>query len=106
MAAWDKEPDVIVEQEDEQRILDFAGRRHRRGCVHAVEAFPTARHLTGKGCRVLSRSPEGTLRALNIPVEFDRATGRSNVKVALRRALVFYHPDRYQVSMCHTPVSY
>jgi hypothetical protein len=37
------------------------------------------------------------LRALSIPVELDRVTGRPNVKAALRRALLFYHPDRYQV---------
>jgi hypothetical protein len=45
-----------------------------------------------------ARSAEATLRALNIPLEYDAATGRANVSKAVRRALLFYHPDRHQVT--------
>lgn len=45
-----------------------------------------------------ARSAESTLRALSIPMEYDPATRAPNINKAVRRALRFYHPDRYQVS--------
>jgi hypothetical protein len=46
------------------------------------------------------RTPEGTLRALAIPLELDPKSGRLNVKAAIKRALLFYHPDKHQVRLC------
>lgn len=45
-----------------------------------------------------ARSAESTLRALSISMEYDPVTRAPNIVKAVRRALLFYHPDRYQVS--------
>lgn len=50
-----------------------------------------------------ARSAEGTLRALGIPMEYDPVTRMPDINKAVRRALRFYHPDRYQVSCQCTP---
>ncbi|KAK9909160.1 hypothetical protein WJX75_007972 [Coccomyxa subellipsoidea] len=43
-----------------------------------------------------ARSAESRLRALHIPMEYDTVTNLPNISKAVRRALLFYHPDRYQ----------
>ena len=51
------------------------------------------------GCR----TPEGTLRALNVPLEVDPRTGMLNVQKAIRKAIVYYHPDKHQVHLQRFP---
>ena len=51
-----------------------------------------------QGLAVL-RTPEGTLRALNVPMEIDPRTGLPNVQRAIKKAIVYYHPDKHQVHL-------
>jgi hypothetical protein len=52
-----------------------------------------------------ARSAESRLRALHIPMEYDTVTNLPNISKAVRRALLFYHPDRYQVSCSRATLS-
>ncbi|CAL8460571.1 g100 [Coccomyxa elongata] len=86
-----------IAQRSQARLED-----HRR-LLAAQESEQDERERLRMEIRVLlesrirfARSAESTLRALSIPMEYDPSTRAPNINKAVRRALRFYHPDRYQ----------